>query len=167
MPRTVSSYRVFVASAGDVQPERDAVKDAVESVNRTLGPSHDKHLDLWRWEERALPGLHRDGAQALINPELDEADVVVVIIWNRVGVGTAEEIARAIARWESKGEPRVMVYFSRQPAVLDTAEACDQRKEVIKLRDAIGKQGLYESYDSVDAFADKIRDHLAQVLAAL
>lgn len=165
MPNTVTSYRVFVASPGDVQPERDAVKAAIERINNTTAAAQGKHLDLWRWEERAIPGLHPDGPQKLINPELDEADVVVIILWNRLGAGTAEETTRAIERWRRTGTPRVMVYFSRHPAVLDTIEACDQRKKVIELRASI--PGLYSEYTSLDDFARRVHDHLVGVVPKL
>lgn len=164
-PRTVTTHRVFLASPGDVQPERDAVKAVVERINNTVAPAHGKHLDLWRWEERAIPGLHPDGPQKLINPELDTADIVVVILWNRFGRGTAEEAALAIQRWRTTGHPRVMPYFSRRSSLLDTPAACDQRKKVLKFR--AGIPGLYAEYTTLDDFERLIYDHLVQVLPTL
>ena len=50
-------------------------------------------------------------------------------------------------------------------AVLDTAEACDQRKKVIAFRDGI--PGMWGAYDSVDDFATQGQLHLTQVLLGL
>src|SRR5258706_13391341 len=75
--------RLFVASPRDVQEERSRMPKVVESLNRTLGKLLNVVIELWRWAADAPPGVGEP--QALIDPELDDADVVLVIFWNRFG----------------------------------------------------------------------------------
>lgn len=150
-PPLRAHHRVFLASSRDVQPERDALPGVLDRVNRSVADLFDIWLDLWRWEEHALPGLHPDGPQALINPDLDQAEIVMLVIWDRFGNGTAEEAARSIERWKKNGKPRVMIYFCRRPSVLDTEEQLEQRKRVIAFRKMISSLGLFSDFtDTAD-----------------
>lgn len=154
--------RVFVASSTDVQPERARTPQVIEQTNRLLD-SQGVFLDLWRWETHALPGLSRTGPQTLINPELDQADIVVLVVWNRIGPGTVEEYERTVQRWQTTGKPHLLGYFSQVPSVLDTIEAVDDRKKVIEVRNKLWSQGVTQTYDSVDDFARLVQQHLCTI----
>ncbi len=66
MPRSTRTYRIFVASPGDVQRERDAMLGIVNEMNRILDallPDDGIRVELIRWEiERGPP--HRGWAAA-------------------------------------------------------------------------------------------------------
>ena len=101
----IRHFRVFIASSSDTQPERDRMHGVITRLNRILTVSNTVNLDLWRFEEDALPGLSDKGPQALIDPELDKADFVILIVWNRLGDGTAKEYAGYQDR-HSRGVPK-------------------------------------------------------------
>ena len=77
----------------------------------------------------AIEGLRPDGPQGLINPDLDSADVIVVIVWNRIAFGTAEALAEALLRWRNGHAPTLLTYFSEEPSVLATEAECLERIE--------------------------------------
>ncbi len=157
MAKTVTELRVFVASSNDVGDERARMAKVVEGVNRVLDGGR---LALWRWEHDAIPGLHQDGIQALINPDLDAADLVILIAHNRVGPGTQGEIERTLKRWRAQGRPQLLAYFSNQPSVLDTEVACDDRKQVLRVRAQLEAQGLVAHYADPADFERKAQEHL-------
>src|SRR5262245_47622688 len=100
--------RVFVASPADVAAERKRVDTVLARMNPALESASEIRLDPWRYEVDAIPGL--GVPQELINPDLDQADIVVAILWNSLGTpgaggrtGTEEEILRAIERRPAHG----------------------------------------------------------------
>lgn len=163
--------RVFVASPGDVQDERSRMPKVVESLNKTLGKLLNVVVELWRWEADAAPAVGEP--QALINPELDAADVVLVIFWNRFGTptaadttGTEEEVLRSLQRWGRSRRPQVMVYFCQRPASLGRA-ALEQRLKLLDFRERISSLVLAADYEDAREFEWRVRDDLFTTLARL
>jgi hypothetical protein len=56
--------KVFIASPGDLRPERQSAREVVNEVNSALGRTFDVEIDLLGWED-TLPGVGRP--QAIIN----------------------------------------------------------------------------------------------------
>ncbi len=162
--RHATILKVFVASPQDVQAERERMPRVIQSLNKTYGKMANSVIELWRWEEDAPPCLGEP--QALIDPELDEADVVVVIFWNRFGTqsasgttGTQSEVVRSLRRWKTTGKPQVLVYYCQRPALLDQ-EGCKQRIAVLDFRDQISEFALLGEYSDTEDFEWRVRDDL-------
>jgi len=161
--------RVFVASPRDVQEERLRMPKVIESLNKTLGKLLNIIVELWRWEVDAPPAVGEP--QALIDPELDEADVVVVIFWNRFGLttqagttGTEGEVLRSLERWNQMGRPQVMMYFCQRPARLNREEI-EQRAKVLDFRERVSSLVLAVDYEEVPDFEWRVRDDLFTTIA--
>ncbi|HEX8456641.1 MAG TPA: SUMF1/EgtB/PvdO family nonheme iron enzyme [Pyrinomonadaceae bacterium] len=161
-------YRVFVASPGDVREEREIVPAVIEQVNRTTGQELGIHLDSWMWDMDAAPNA--GAPQDVINPELDQAHIVIVIFWNRLGTptlnadsGTVEEFTRAFERWQQKGLPRLMVYFCERPAFLRTAQERMQALQVSNFREKISGKVLAQSYENTTGFERRLLQDFPQV----
>lgn len=147
--------------------ERGRLASVVEEVNRMVRDRDGVVFELWRWEVDARPQLDPEGPQGVILPELDEADVVIVLAWNRFRPGVREEVSRAHRRWEETGAPRVMAYFSTSPSVLHTEEECDERKDVLRARAWFLEHGLYRSYAGPDELEKWVRTDLMRVAGEL
>lgn len=163
--------RVFVASPRDVAAERQCMPRVIESLNRTLGRLAGVVIELWRWEADAPPSAGEP--QALINPELDESDAVVVILWNRLGMatksgptGTETEVVRAMERWNRLRRPQVMIYFCQRAAILGREEL-KQRLQVLDFREKVSSLALTVDYENVSDFEWRVRDDLFAVLNRL
>lgn len=155
-------FRVMIASPSDVAKERQIVRDVI--AEWTAVHSSDKGTVLLpvSWESHASPEM---GArpQEIINRRLvEDCDLLVAVFWTRIGSpsgeavsGTVEEIHEHIA----KGKP-AMIYFSDAPVRLDSVDAA-QYEELKKFREECKASGLYETYESLADFRDKLARQLA------
>lgn len=167
MSTSLHPIKVFVASPGDVAEERGRLPAIVERVNRRVARAAGLHLQLWRWEEDAVPGLGEP--QTLINPEVDQADIVVLLLWSRLGTptaraasGTVEELERAFERWERTGRPRVLPYHCRRKLDPFTVDL-DQLAGVKALVTQLQKKALLKTYTTVEELEQVLEDHLGAV----
>jgi tetratricopeptide (TPR) repeat protein len=166
MPSQVTKIRVFAASPGDVDREREGLARVVERLNRTLGTTEALVLELVRWETHAWPGFG-DDAQDVINQQVGPYDIFVGVMWKRLGTpskradsGTVEEFERAYTRWEQHGTPLLMFYFSRAP-FFPSAEDTLQFQAVLEFKGLLERKGaLYWEYDGPDAFDTAVEEHL-------
>jgi len=167
--KKVEQIRVFVASPGDVQAERDRMPEIRDALNRTLGTRLGIAIDLWRWEKDQRPRL--GDLQAWIDGELDQADVVVALFWKRFGEPTkkgrpsptAGEVLDSIERWKKTGKPELLLYFCERPFLPDAKEL-EQYGKVLEFKRAVGEKGGYKKYVEVDEFGRLVREHLEQAI---
>lgn len=169
VPKT--ALRLFVASPRDVQAEREGMPKVIESLNSTIGKLMNVVVELWRWEVDAPPAVGEP--QALVNPELDQADIVVVIFWNRLGTstlagttGTESEVLRSLKRWSEVRKPELMIYFCQRPTRLDRPEL-EQRLKLLEFRERLSSLVLAIDYEDTDAFLWRVRDDLFLVISKL
>lgn len=176
MATLVTKVRIFVASPGDVAPERSQLDKVVAELNRmlpALAPDKGLTLDLVKWETSVAPGLGRD-AQDVVNQQIGDYDIFVGILWKRMGTptavassGTQEEFQRAYASWQRDKKLPILFYFSREPYSIKTPEDAEQLQRVLAFREELSKQGLVWEYSGAAGFADVIRPHLALVLGGM
>jgi hypothetical protein len=168
--KTVRLIRVFVASPGDVQEERQRFSTVVASVNKRHAIEKGILLDPWQWEIDSVPTIGRP--QEDINPSLDEAAVVVLMIWNRIGTpsgkaesGTVEEFERAVERFHRDGWPHVLVYYCNRPVPpAKNSEEIEQAMQVMKFKEKHAKDLLPATYNSTEDFAQLLETHLDRVV---
>ena len=170
LQKTVRLIRVFVASPGDVGEERERAGAVIARVNQRHALGKGILLEPWRWEDDSVPGLGRP--QENINPSLDEAAVVVLMIWNRMGSpsgkaesGTVEEFERAVERNRYTGWPRVLVYYCNRPVPPPTSkEQLEQAGQVMDFKDRHKQDFLPANYTTPDDFENLLETHLDKVV---
>ena len=96
----------------------------IEETNRTVAPTLGLRIEIVRWETHSFPAYGGD-PQTIINSqiaEMDEYDLFVGVLWNRMGTptpratsGTEEEFRRAVEALQRHGRPQIMLYFSQAP----------------------------------------------------
>jgi hypothetical protein len=166
--------RVFIASPGDVQEERDAASLVVSELQRTVAKREAVHLEAVRWETHAWPDVGGD-AQDVINREVGEFDVFVGMMWRRFGTptkraasGTAEEFERAYTYFAAYGRPKIMFYFKREPFYETNSRQLAQFSKVLAFRKKLAKQGvLFWEYSTPLEFERRFREHLTNQLFSL
>ncbi len=171
MVEQVTKLKIFVASPGDVQEERDRLEDIIDELN--LGITREKGLvlELVRWETHAWPAMGED-AQEVVNREIGPYDVFVGIMWKRFGTptkraesGTKEEFDLAYELWNKYGRPHIMFYFNRAPFSPSSQDELEQMSKVLAFKEELAqKGGLYWEYDGPDEFEKCVRRHLTQVI---
>ncbi len=172
MARTEKVYTVFVASPGDVSPERDRLEQVIRELNVTWSKELGLRLDLLRWETNAFPAFGTD-AQDVINEQVgDEYDLFIGIMWCRFGTpteraasGTLEEFRRAKQRFDAVADDlQLMIYFKDEPVPPSTLDVV-QLQQVNDFRKLLGTEGaLYWRFTTTDSFESYIRMHLSLVI---
>jgi hypothetical protein len=151
----------FIASPDDVAEEREAAKEVVQDLNKSLRKYH-WQIDIVGWEETA-PGVGRP--QELINKDLDACDIFIGILWRRWGSQTGkyssgfeEEFERAIGRSRETGSPQVWLAFKQiDPEFLK--DAGEQLRKVIAFRQKQieQKQVLYHEFPNIEQWKSLLR----------
>ena len=167
MPRTATVIRVMIASPGDVASERQIAKQVIHDWNDIHSLDRGTVLLPISWDTHASPAMG-DRAQAIINKQiLSDADILIAIFWARIGThtgvaacGMVEEITEHIAA----GKP-TMLYFSTAPVRQDSVDD-DQFKSLRLFKETVRNQnnGLYEEYESLSEFKEKLTRQLAQTI---
>ena len=141
MSSTRTVLRVFLASPGDLQEERTAVRDVVDEFNVSWADELGYQIELLGWEETvASYGRPQDH----INRDVDRCDLFIGMIWKRWGTppardgryssGFQEEFERAIARRRRSHKPDISLYFKQVPDELK-ADPGDDLKKVQEFRE--------------------------------
>ena len=149
--------RVFVASPGGLDEERDLFRESITKFNNEYG--HEAgFVFVWAGWEQVSSGVGRP--QDLINEKVRTADFMVTVIWDRWGTattkdatfssGTQEELATAI---ECLSDPRapmrdIAIYF-RGVNERQLADAGPQLEQVIEFKQNVerSRQILYNRFD--------------------
>lgn len=170
---------LFLASPGDVNPERDIVQKVVDECNESIGKPNGVRVEVNRWETHARPAWGKDG-QAIINQQIADMKnhvLFVGIMWNRFGTktpraasGTREEYDLAMAaRRQTRGKrPEIMFYFGTAPANLKSKADLAQKASVFDFQAEIQKKkaGLYWTFNGPANFETLFRAHYSSWLNA-
>lgn len=158
----VTACNVMIASPGDVQVERNIVRDVIHEWNAVNALTRRAVLLPVGWESHSSP-LMGDRPQSIINWQvLKDIDLLIAVFWTRLGTptdnaasGTVEEIEEHV----SAGKP-AMIYFSTAPVVLESIDQ-DQYAALTTFKNDCKAKGLFETYESTAEFHDKVRRQLA------
>jgi len=90
--------RIFIASPSDVETERNCVADVATGLNRNMAAERDVVLRVVGYKTDARPRVDKEGPQGPIDEDMPVwgCDIVVGILWKRLGEGTEHEIRSAI-----------------------------------------------------------------------
>lgn len=177
---TVNEYYVFLASPGDVNEEREAVREFFKSFNRTIGNRLKVRFEVIDWENYSNIGVGRP--QELITSQTlekfkDSLALVVGVMAQRFGSpsgthesGTEEEFEWAYASNIETNFPEIKWFFKnienfQAPAdILKIEDALDQWKKVQAFKTKLSDSNppiYYDSYRDVSDFQEKLRSDLS------
>lgn len=167
--QTVTRVRLFVASPGDVQRERDSIVRVVNELNNTIGYNLELVLELVRWETHVHPALGRP--QDIINTQIGDYDIFVGIMWKRFGTptgeadsGTEEEFNLAYEEWKRDNRIQVLFYFSQAKYTLNSVSETEQAAKALAFKEELKTKGLIWEYPNASEFPNKLRQHLSTIL---
>lgn len=167
---------IFVASPSDVNVEREIAREVCEEFDDIVGEDIEIVPILWEYH----PQVYHKDAQRNIHDELDRCDMLVVVLWNRLGTiiegyegaitkskkvtGTQYEIERILANKKQS----IHFYFKTKERsfTLEEVEEASYQKQLldkfledINLTKGSTKHGYHE-FEDADEFQDKLRQHL-------
>jgi tetratricopeptide (TPR) repeat protein len=160
MGRSVTEYKVLIASPGDLQAQRNVARDTVLRWNESHS-ARQVVLTPVMWERDSTPEMG-DRAQAILNHQIvDDCDVAIGMFWTRLGTptgaalsGTVEELERLI-----RMDRRVSIFFSTaefNPYALQQEEF----NRVQTYRAECETRGLVALF----ATTEELREHLLRTL---
>lgn len=180
------TYRIFIASPGDVLHERETAFRVIELVNRKLKETFSAaQLEVAAWE-RAHPDIGLPQDVILKQIPITECDILVAIFWKRFGLppgsqrpsdgrpylsGTERELDEAIhARQLSKNDrPAIMIYRKLDPVPAEMSdEDFEQLQRVriyLKSFEPGGTTPALISKFTGDQFAEQLTENLLKVIA--
>jgi hypothetical protein len=153
---------VMIASPGDVQQEREAIRGVIHEWNAIHARDRKVVLLPTAWETNSAPSMD-DRAQGVLNKQLlSNCDLLVGVFWSRLGTptgtsksGTMEEIETHLA----KGKP-ALIYFSRAPIPQHMIDD-KQRRALQAFEDSLRPRGLLHEYHDVKNFNSDFSRHLS------
>ena len=156
----------MIASPGDVEQEREEVRNAIYNWNDINTKNTSMILNPIGWETHGAPEMG-DRAQALINKRLlTDCDLLIAVFWTRIGTptgsyesGTVEEIERHMAE-----DKPTMIYFSKTPIDYSKVDR-DQYDLLMKKKDEWKNKGRIEEFSSLQEFKDKLNKQLPYLLS--
>ena len=167
-----SELRVFLASPGGLEPERDAIEQLAGLLNANLSDRLNVTIVVRRFEQRAARGGR---PQSQINPWVDDCDVLIALVHRRWGslsgegnqTGFSEEFDRAIERFDATGHPVVSLHFKAVDPESE-ADPGQQLAQVMAFRRRIETDhvGLYANFDSIDGLKLNIYQLLLEEMHA-
>lgn len=169
---TLRIIKVFIASPGGLNDERQSTKRIVDEINQSHSEYWGCQIKLVGWEE-TLPGYRR--AQALINQDLDKCQYFLGVIWNHWGSkpddgsgeytsGFEEEFERAKAHVENGRMKDIALFFREIPEVQlkdkgpSVTRVIEFREECLKRR-----KPLFKQFKELRDFEQLVRATLEQV----
>nr|WP_300148890.1 DUF4062 domain-containing protein [Propionicimonas sp.] len=169
----VRNLRVFLASPGGLDAERQAVEAVVSVLNAEIALTNRVVITVRRWEQMIGAA---GNPQSQINPGVDGCDIFVGIVHRRWGTATGngfdsgfgEEFARALDRWERKGEPRIALFF-KQVDNESLRDPGDQLKKVLEFRSSIEEKhtAFYNLFESTDELKIQVFQLLVEAVVRL
>lgn len=170
--------RVFVASPGDVNDERDGLIDIIREINQTGSFADDAGLffELLDWRTHAIPMMGRPEDIILDQIPVNKWDIFIGIMWSKFGTppgvnpeldyplegGTEEEFLLAHRSWLENKRP--VIHFFRCTRPLPYKVNPSQLSKVNEFFNKFEKdekyKGFYSSYQEIPDFLNKVKQLL-------
>lgn len=179
--------RIFISSPGDVTDERRRAAMVINRLAHEFSRFFDLSAVLWEYEPMLASGNFQD---AIVRPS--EADIVVMILWSRLGTplpepyrgidgrvpvtGTEWEFEDALAHRQKAGVPDLLVYRKEAPGRAefdreDQLEAARQQWRGLQgfwSRHFVSNEGrftaAFNTFRDLDGLETALEQHLRQLL---
>jgi hypothetical protein len=181
------TLRIFVSSPGDVPTERDRAADVIARLQEEF--VHYALLEPFFWEDQ--PARATDTFQSQF-PEASAMDIVVGILWARIGTplpqdktrpdgrryesGTVYELETAAESYRARGAPDLVVYRRTSDPSLplhDEAERQQRLEQLAALEAFIRRwffhedgsfKAAFHTFKTPDQFEQRLETHLRKLI---
>lgn len=155
-------FKVMIASPGDVEEERNVIREAIHEWNSIHSTVRKIALLPVGWDTDSTPEMG-GRPQAIINYQLlKECDLLVAVFWTRIGTATSKAVSGTVEEIEEHvkaGKP-AMIYFSNAPVEPDSIDPT-QYAALKEFKQLCKEKGLIENYQSKADFRGKFSRQLA------
>ena len=174
MPFDAQVVKVMIASPGDVLAERDMIRGVLDEWNRA-NAEQQKQVLFAVGPNLPVARTSVEAPRPFLNREiLTGCDLLIAVFWTRIGslvsasagpsVSTSmRETLDAIEAHTRQGKP-ALLYFSSAVARPDTVDQ-EQYAALNEFKEACGKAGLVEEFDTPHQFHKKLSLQLTQTIS--
>lgn len=151
-------YKVMIASPSDVDDERKIIREILYEWNAINSETRKIVLLPVGWETHSAPEMG-DRAQAIINKQLKDCDLLIGVFWTRIGTPTGEYPSGSVEEIQEHINARkpAMLYFSSAPIAPEDIDQ-GQYSELKKFKQLCEQNGLCGSYSNfIDFRSDLTR----------
>jgi predicted NACHT family NTPase len=161
MPTEVREVKVLISCPGDVENEKQTVKEVCDILSKIIDPT--VRARAIEWKTDVPPLITGEGAQSVINCQInDNYDIYIGILWKRFGdkqpnglTPTEEEFENALKSYKGTRKPLISVYFKKDPFYPPTKYDTEQFLSLQKFEERVRTLGLYAEFKETE-FKDKI-----------
>jgi hypothetical protein len=151
----------MIASPSDVMNERNIIREVLAEWNSAHSESRKIVLLPVSFETHTIPEMG-GRPQAIINKQiLNGCDFLIGVFWTRIGTPTGDYFSGSMEEIEKHikvGKP-AMLYFSSVPVKPESVDQ-EQYAKLIEFKESCKKRGLYETYEDVNSFRNKLSHQL-------
>lgn len=163
-------YKVFIASPGDTNSEREICDKVFEEINNGLGEIYHFRIESLKWEKDVRPSIQNRDGQSIINDQIGNEYRIFIGIMNKkfgspttkAGSGTEEEFNNAFERYKKKGDLEVVFYFNDEPPKSMKELKPEELVKISNFKTKLSGLGIYGEYNSILDFEEKLRKHLTK-----
>lgn len=151
------SIRVFLASSNELIEDRNAFELMIERKNKLWAKSERPYIDLQKWEiysEAVTPTRSQDE----YNKVIKTTDILVVLVWKKVGKYTLEEFQFARKQFIQSGKPTILVYQKKSENIETSLE------EYLNFLHKEGNEYFHGQYDAFSTLENKFLNELDHYL---
>lgn len=172
MSSQFTEYRIFLASPGGLQKERNAFEDVITKYNKDEAIHGGARFIPVGWKD-TLGGNGRP--QAIINEDLRKCDYFVLMFWDRWGSnpnvdregqfssGTEEEYYVALESLKDSVPPmKQLVVFFKAVDPRQLSDPGPQLSKVLDFQKKLEKEFFFDVFDELDGFKDCLRSYLGR-----
>jgi tetratricopeptide (TPR) repeat protein len=160
-----NKIKIFLASSGELAEERKEIELFIGKENKKYF-DETLCLDLVIWEGLNL-SFSGDRIQDQFNEKMLTCEIVIVLIFTKVGEFTKEEFDKAYGAFKSAKNPRYLyVYF--KDANIKISEVTKEYMDVIELKEEIQRiEQIYCHFDSIDNLILQLNKQLNLIIPEL
>ncbi len=184
MSSNLTEIRIFIASPGDMTPERDRLIKIINDFNQPqrIIAQLDLRVQALDWRQHVVPKMGLPEEVLLKQLPADTWNIFVGLMWQRFGSdtgslkpesggltfdsGTLQEFTTAYNLWKHHGRPEILFYRCLRP--LDPNLDLEQYQRVREFFQQFSPSGAHpgfiKAFKETDEFAELAQRHLETIL---
>lgn len=164
----INLIKILISCPGDVNNELNSIKLIIDEINKSIGKQSSFAIHTLNWKSDTYTQIGDDAQEVINNQVEDEYDILLGIIWKKIGTptkrdrsGTIEEINRALDL-----SKELLLYFNiSAPDNLSMIDTSELEKVNAFKRELSDKGVLYKEYDSIRNFESLFRVNLINLIS--
>jgi|JI10StandDraft_1071094.scaffolds.fasta_scaffold594822_1 hypothetical protein len=161
-------FQVMIGCPADAEKDLQIILDCISDWNIANSSPRQAAILPLHWRTNLLPQFGKSSQEVINKTLLAEADVLVVLFWNRIGSATREDISgtvEEIKKHSSTGKP-TFIYFSLDISEANWVDAA-QLESLKSFKKDIRDISTYIEYNNPEELRRVFTRHLTQLFNQL